>query len=110
MKSARFLGSALNDLRALPKAARQDLGYQIDQVQLGREPDDWPMPTVGRGVREIRVSDDGNIYRGMYVTNIGDKVYVLHVFAKKSHRTPKRDIDIAKTRLKALQMEIKRRR
>ena len=32
------------------------------------------MRSVGRGVREIRVLDEGNNYRCMYVTNIGDAV------------------------------------
>jgi phage-related protein len=52
-KPVEFRGSALDDLRAFPEAARREAGYQLDQVQHGREPDDWkPMNTVGRGVRE----------------------------------------------------------
>jgi predicted XRE-type DNA-binding protein len=51
-KPVEFRGSALQDLRAFPEAARREAGYQLDQVQRGREPDDWkPMNTVGRGVR-----------------------------------------------------------
>ena len=40
----------------------------------------------------------------MYVTNVGDSIYVLHVFEKKSAKTDKKDLDIARKRLK----EIKR--
>ena len=55
-KPVEFRGSALDDLRAFPAAARREAGYQLDQVQRGREPDDWkPMNTVGQGVREIRI-------------------------------------------------------
>jgi predicted XRE-type DNA-binding protein len=57
-KPVEFRGSALDDLRAFPAAARREAGYQLDRVQQGREPDDWkPMNTIGRGVREIRIRD-----------------------------------------------------
>ena len=52
LKPVEFRGSALDGLRAFPQAARREAGHQLDQVQHGREPDDWkPMNTVGRGVR-----------------------------------------------------------
>jgi phage-related protein len=39
----------LEDLRAFPLTARREAGHQLDQVQNGREPDDWkPMTEVGR--------------------------------------------------------------
>ena len=65
------------------------------------------MPRVGRGVREIRVRDEGNTYRCMYATNIGDAVYVLHVFRKKSQKTPAKDIETVKARLKALRAQLR---
>ena len=49
---------AIDDLRAFPVLARREAGYQINAVQHGNEPDDWkPMPTIGPGVREIRIRD-----------------------------------------------------
>jgi phage-related protein len=51
----------------------------------------WPC----RGVREIRVSDRAGKFRTIYVASIGDTVYVLHAFHKKSQKTQKRDIDLA---------------
>ena len=61
-----------------------------------------PCGVWAAGVREIRILDEGNNYRCMYVTNIGDAVCVLHVFVKKSQKTSTKDIDRAKARLKAL--------
>ena len=111
MKEARFVGSSLDDLRALPKAPRQDVGRQVDRVQRGLDPHDWrPMLGVGSGVREIRVRDEANNYRCMYVANIGNAVHVLHVFVKKSQKTPLKDIEIAKSRLKAVLAESRRGR
>lgn len=68
------------------------------------------MPSVGPGVREIRVRDDGNAYRSMYVTSIDDAVYVLHVFVKKSRRTDRSDVEIAKARLNALRSRLRQRK
>jgi len=57
-KPVEFRGSALEDLRTFPLVARREAGFQLDQVQQGGEPDDWkPMPTIGKGVREIRIRE-----------------------------------------------------
>jgi len=59
MKPLRFLGDSLKCLRDLPPEVRQDMGYQLDKVQRGKQPDDFkPMPTIGAGVEEIRVRDE----------------------------------------------------
>lgn len=56
MRPIRFLGNALKCLREFPEAARQDAGYQLDKVQRGGQPDDFkPMPSIGKGVEEIRI-------------------------------------------------------
>lgn len=99
MKPICFLGDALDCLRAFPEEARQDAGYQLDKVQRGLQPDDFkPLPTVGRGVEEIRIRDTSSVWRVIYTARLPDAVYVLHALGKKSQATPKRDIDIAKTR------------
>ena len=77
------------------------MGQQLAMIQRGMNPRDWrPMPSIGRGVRELRVRVSGNAYRSIYTTTIGDAVYILHVFVKKSQRTAKNDIEIARKRLK----------
>ena len=99
-KRILWLGSTLEDMRGLPQVARQRMGYQLHRVQNGREPHSWrPMTSVGKGVREIRVSDAGRTFRTMYLTNIGDSIYVLHVFEKKTAKTAKNDLDTARKRL-----------
>ena len=59
------------------------------------------MTTVGRGVREIRIHYEGQ-YRVIYVAKIDDAVYVLHAFRKKTQKTRKQDIAIARRRLKEI--------
>ncbi len=94
-----FVGSAGADLRRFPPDARQRAGYQLYLVQIGLEPSDWkPITTVGPGCREIRVRAASGAYRVLYVASLGDAVYVLHCFEKKSQRTAKADIELAKRR------------
>jgi len=64
MKPVRFLGDSLKCLREFPEDARHDVGYQLDKVQRGHQPDDFkPMPSIGRGVEELRVWDESGTYR-----------------------------------------------
>ena len=99
MKPVYFVGSSREDLRELSEDARETAGYQLFKVQQGQEPDDWkPMPSVGAGVNEIRVWDDSGTYRVLYVAKFEDAVYVLHVFEKRSQKTPKGEIQLAKSR------------
>ena len=108
MKPVRFLGDSLDCLREFPKNARQDAGRQLDLVQRGKQPDDFkPMPLVGRGVEEIRVSDEAGIFRVIYTARLADAVYVLHCFQKKTQTTSKRDMGIAKVRFTQLMRDKK---
>jgi len=106
-KPVEFRGSALEDLRASPLAARREAGHQLDQVQNGQEPDDWkPMNTVGQGVKEIRIRDAAGAYRVIYIAKLADAVYVLHCFQKKTGKTPKPELDLAAKRYRELLKEL----
>jgi len=59
------------------------------------------MPSIGPGVREIRIRIDG-AWRLVYVANRNDAVYVLHAFQKKTRKTSMRDIASIKSALKEL--------
>jgi phage-related protein len=101
LKPIAFLGGSLDDLRAFPADARREAGYQLDRVQRGLEPDDWkPMPSIGAGVREIRIREAAGAFRVIYAATFSDVVYVLHAFQKKTRQTAKRDLDLAASRLR----------
>lgn len=88
--------------------ARQYAGYQLHRIQNGLDPENWKsFQNIGAGVREIRINDDGNAFRVMYVTKFADKIYVLHSFQKKTQKTSSKDIDIAKIRYIAIVREEK---
>lgn len=102
-KQITFLGNSLAMLRGFPESARKQCGVQLHMVQQGLEPDNWkPMSSIGPGVREIRIRDVSGAFRIIYVTKIGDTIFVLHAFQKKTRQTAKRDLDIAASRLKKL--------
>jgi phage-related protein len=99
MKKLLFLGDSLKRLREFNPKAKQDAGFQLDQVQRGEQPDDFkPVPSIGKGVEELRVWDDSGTYRVIYTARLKDAVYILHAFQKKSQATLKRDIELAKGR------------
>lgn len=103
LKPIQFLGDSLKRLREFPKEARQDAGYQLDQVQRGKQPGDFkPMPSIGKGVDEIRVWDKSGTYRVIYTARLADAVVVLHAFKKKTQATSKQDLAIAKERFAQL--------
>ena len=101
-KSLFWLGSSRGDLKAFPADARRVAGFQLRRVQQGLEPNDWkPMPTVGSGVQEIRIHT-GAEHRVFCVAKFSEGVYVLHVFVKRTMKTPKRDVELARGRFRAL--------
>lgn len=99
LKPIRWLGATRDDIREQCPDIRDELGQQLLRVQMGLMPNNYkPMSTVGPGAYEIRVRGTDDIARLIYVAKFHDTVYVLHVFTKKSQRTPKTDIDLAKKR------------
>lgn len=103
MRPVCFLGDSLQCLRDFPEDARHDAGYQLDKVQRGDQPDDFkPLPVIGKGVEEIRVTDESGAYRVIYVARRPEAVYVLHAFQKKTRTTPTRAIDTARSRFAQL--------
>lgn len=99
MKKIEFVGRSLEAIRGFTVDARREAGYQLDRVQRGLDPTDWkPMTSVGQGVREIRIQEDGQ-WRIIYVAKFEDAVYVLHAFRKKTQKTSKPDINAAKRAL-----------
>jgi phage-related protein len=108
MNPIKFLGDSLKALRELPPDVRQDVGFQLDKVQNGRQPDDFkPMPSIGPGVGEIRVSNKSGAYRVIYLARLAEAVFVLRVFQKKTQATSLRDVALAKARFNQLMKDRK---
>ena len=95
-KPVTFHGDSLDRLRDFPEDARREAGHELYQVQKGLDPSDWkPVPTIGAGVREIRIRDRIGAYRVIYIATLADAIHVLHAFQKKSQKTVQRDLALA---------------
>ncbi len=61
-----------------------------------------PMPSIGKGVEEMRIREESGAYRVIYTARLTDAVYVIHAFRKKTRATSRRDIEIARERFQQL--------
>jgi phage-related protein len=102
LKQLVWIGSSRADLKGLPPEVQDDIGYALYQAQLGHFPDSAKHLKGLGGVIEIIEDFDKSTYRVVYATKLGECLYVLHVFQKKSKngiKTPKEDIELIKRRL-----------
>ena len=69
-----------------------------------------PLHGLGGGVMEIAAQDASGTYRAVYTVSIGDSIYVIHAFQKKSKSgiaTPQSEMELVRQRLKQLRSEVK---
>ena len=60
------------------------------------------MSSVGPGAFELRDQDERAWYRVIYLSRVRDVIHVLHCFEKRSRETPRKEINMARQRLKAV--------
>ncbi len=80
------------------------IGDELQLIQFGGMPKDAKIfKGIGSGVIEITLKYDQEAYRCVQAVQLGEKIYVLHAFQKKSKKgisTPKQDVDLIKQRYK----------
>ena len=113
-KPLMWVGSAKRDLDAMPEDVKDLFGHPIDMAQAGsKHPDAKVMTGFGSaGVLEVVEADHGDTCRAIYTVRFSGWVYVLHCFQKKSKngiKTPKADMDLIHTRLKAAKLNVETR-
>jgi phage-related protein len=104
------------------KAARKDFGDFPEEAQSiclsaltiaadgGKADIATPMKGMGSGVLEVVLPFEGNAYRVVYALQLRAEIWVVHAFQKKSTqgiKTPQREIDLIKDRLKRLKEMLK---
>jgi phage-related protein len=94
-------GDSYEVLMSWPKGVRSDFGHSLREMQQGRSAklDTRRMESVGKGVFELKDSDDSTWYRMMYLTRVGDVIHVLDCFKKKTNKTENKDLSRATARL-----------
>ena len=107
-----WIGSSKKDLKALPDDVMDVFGYALHLAQMGgKHVQAKPMHGFGSaGVLEVVDDWRGNTYRAVYTVRFEERVFVLHVFQKKSKSgvaTPKPDVDLIRRRLKVAALRAK---
>ena len=103
-----FEGDSLEVLSAFPEEIKRCLGFSLRQLQIGRPPTSQTrsMRSIGPGVYELKESDERTWYRAIYLSRIGNIIYVLHCFEKDRRKTDRRDIQVARERYKRVMQRI----
>ena len=105
MRLVKFHAKAKEAIRELSKPAKNEIGGLLLKLQVGITlgmPDSKPMPSVSQGVHELRVKDSAGIYRVFYYIKSEHGILVFHVFTKKTQKTPLREIELARKRLREM--------
>jgi phage-related protein len=105
-KRLEWIGSSKKDLKELPETVVQVFGYALYLAQIGQKHEQAkPLRGFGSaGILEVVEDWRGNTYRAVYTVRYAVRVFVLHVFQKKSKSgvaTPKADVELIRIRLKA---------
>jgi phage-related protein/predicted XRE-type DNA-binding protein len=110
MKTLIWLGDSLSVLRTFPAPVQDEVGYALYVAQWGQtHRHAKPLRGLGGGVMEIVSNDASGTYRAVYTVSLGDAIYVVHAFQKKSKSgiaTPKNEIDLVRRRIRDLKNEV----
>ena len=110
IKPVVWIGSSRTDLASFPEDVKDAIGYALYIAQRGgKHADAKPLRGFGSaGILEIIEDHAGDTYRAVYTVRLAGRIYVLHVFQKKSKagiKTPKPEIELIKSRLKRAEEE-----
>ena len=106
-----WVRAALKDFETFPEGARSICLAALTIAAEGGKADIVKtMRSLGSGVFEIALPFRGNAFRVVYAVQIADEIWVVHAFQKKSTqgiKTPTREVDLIKDRLKRLKEMLK---
>jgi phage-related protein len=101
-----WIGAALREFETFPQAARSICLVALTIAAEGGKADvAKPMHGLGSGVFEFAMPFRGDAFRVVYAVQLAEEIWVVHAFQKKSTqgiRTPQREIDLIRDRLRRL--------
>jgi len=93
------------EIKPFPEDIIKDFLDALGQLRKGINlsmPLSRPMPSIASNTHELRLKDRSGVYRFFYVIVKKDAIYVVHAFHKKTQKTPQKNIDLAKKRIRRL--------
>jgi len=103
VKPIVFHAKALAFIREQSISIRRQIGEALRDLQKGVSlgmPLSRQMTVIAPGAHELRVRGDGSTVRVFYYVHRSDSIVVFHALQKKSQKTPLREINLARKRLK----------
>jgi phage-related protein len=101
-----WIKAALKEFSTFPEGARSICLAALTIAAEGGKADiAKPMHGMGSGVFEIALPFRGDAYRLVYAVQLAGEIWVVHAFQKRSTqgiKTPKREVELTKDRLKRL--------
>ena len=101
-----WIRAALKEFETFPEGARSICLAALTIAAEGGKADvAKAMHAMGAGVFEIALPFRGDAYRVVYGVQVAEEIWVVHAFQKKSKqgiKTPQREIELIKDRLKRL--------
>lgn len=101
-----WIHAALKDFASFPEGARSVCLAALTIAAEGGKADiAKPMKAMGPGVFEIALRYRGDAFRVIYAVQLGEEIWVVHAFQKKATqriKTPQREVDLIRDRLKRL--------
>jgi len=106
LRTISWIKAARKEFEAFPARAIDRALDALTIVADGGMPDvAKPLAGLGAGVWELAIKERGDAYRVVYALQLGDDVWVVHAFQKKSTKgisTPRHEIDLVRDRIKRL--------
>lgn len=102
VKIIKWNSKALDFVRQLDDKTKREIGTLLMLIQSGEflnEPQSKAIKIIHRNAHELRIKDKFGIYRVIYILNVGEIIFIPHAFAKKTNKTPSREITLAIKRL-----------
>ena len=94
----------VKDMEKLPPGVLADFIDLLDQVEeYGPNLGEPHTKSMGKGLYEIRANGPEGIGRGLFCSVKGNRIVILHVFLKKTQKTPKKELELGYKRMKEVQ-------
>ncbi len=103
--SIEILNQAGRELKEFPKKTLIDVYSLFKDLEDGKNlsmPISRPLPSIAKGLHELRLNYENSIYRVFYIVKIKDVIYVIHGVKKKTRKIDKKTKDLLLTRIRSL--------
>ena len=96
---------AERELNGFPDPVRVDVFALFEDLAAGKllgMPIARSLPSIAKGLFELRLSGRAGEFRVFYVVKVRDAIYVVHAAQKKNQKIDKRTIELITTRIRSI--------